>query len=683
MANGRAFLGGLLVVCTSAYGDGIETLPAQQAFSGLLLTPNAQVQDTGSFAFSFAQGQPYRGQISALDTLQFAAGVFAGFEANGRIVTRDYDSNCFTEGCGIRDLSASAKYQLPQWFSPQLNLALGVQDLEGAANNFGAYYAVADYQLQALPLRISAGYGKSDVTLDVLNGPFAGIEYQPLDFMQLLAEHDGGGTNAAFKLFTPEGLLPFGMQLSGGYQLYSSHASQQDMWQASLSVPLLGVTQAQSLPPTLALADKLALQQQHADAATIDSVMQALTNEGFINLRVGVHQGQPLFTVENRRYNHNPADGLGVALGIISSYLGEDARAELGASGSGDRFTLVQMINGVPMLAVRTSSECYRAFIASGQRCGDLTFSDDRLPSLLQQVAWRDEMQQTSFGRSQLIVMPMLRHATATEYGVFDYSLAAGINLYTNLWQGVAVDLRYTIPIASSDDYDDGLWRNAKHQSELDRALLHQAFRLNGRITTQFSAGLIRSDYLGGLNESRWTSATGRHAIGWEASYFEHQDLNTERQTLLGRYSLQVPEWSWQLGLEAGEYWRGDQGVTVTSTHWLGDVALRASYLVSQAQGSDDREQFLTLSINIPLTWWRDMKPRYLQLRGTDQFTHSVQTRIGESHNNLNTGLGNRVALQHDLTRQYYQRDRFGLAYYQQQQTRLRNAYLRYIDSAL
>lgn len=54
---------------------------------------------------------------------------------------------------------------------------------------------------------------------------------------------------------------------------------------------------------------------------------------------------------------------------------------------------------------------------------------------------------------------------------------------------------------------------------------------------------------------------------------------------------------------------------------------------------------------------------------------------MGETHNNLNAGSGGTVPFQHNWPREYQNRGRFGEVYYQNQTTRLRNAYLRWIDS--
>ncbi|MFA0698308.1 hypothetical protein AB4585_26730, partial [Vibrio sp. 10N.222.49.C9] len=98
-------------------------------------------------------------------------------------------------------------------------------------------------------------------------------------------------------------------------------------------------------------------------------------------------------------------------------------------------------------------------------------------------------------------------------YGFFDYSIGLGTNLYTPLWKGAAVDVRHILPIANSDDYDDGYYESDALESEIDRALVHQAFRLPANTMTLFSAGLIRSDYYGGQNETQWYSTSGMHNL--------------------------------------------------------------------------------------------------------------------------------------------------------------------------
>jgi len=190
------------------------------------------------------------------------------------------------------------------------------------------------------------------------------------------------------------------------------------------------------------------------------------------------------------------------------------------------------------------------------------------------------------------------------------------------------------------------------------------------------------------MNESQWTSETGRHSLSFELSEFRYKDeyneqgaLMPNRETLLGNYQVSIPEWDWQVKATAGKFRKGDTGFKLTTSHWLGDVRIDATYQNSIEESATESEQFVTLGIAVPLTLWRDMSPGYVQLRGIDQFTYTLQTRVGETHNNLGTGLGADIGLQHNLSRQYNNRDRLSVLYLEQNEQRLRNAYLRYLHA--
>jgi len=677
----------------------VDNLLSTQSFTGALLTPNAQVIDYGDFSLLYGQGVPYQNHIADLDNLFFAAGFAPGFEAGGRIVTQTYSCNMFTEsGCGIRDLSASAKFQLPFVYDyTGFNVAIGGQDIGGAANNFATYYAVADYEFDAVPMRFTAGYGKSDMTMGIMDGPFGSIELQPLPFVQLVGEYDSTEFNGAVKVFTPEDLLPYGAQVALQYQVYTGHQStnankeNESMWALNASMPFMnynfGQANAYAKDKTLALSDTIHIAQAQSSSASLTELKKALVDEGFINVQLGSKDAKIMVSLENRRYNHNQMDGVGVALGIISSHLGSDIYNDLGIEAGNQEFELFTLVNDIPMMRVSTSAVCYREFVKTGEACADLKFSTYMLTETIKEGNWLEHNNESDFGRTQIILAPALQHSVATEFGVLDYSLALATNVYTTLWTGAAVDVRHLLPVANSDDFDDGeLWGDNNYESEIDRILIHQTFRLPFDLTNQFSAGVIAADYQGFMNETSWTSPEGRHSFNFQISQFGYtQERNNsgvymdDRNTTLSSYTLSVPEFSWQGTIEGGDYWGGDSGFKITSAHWLGDAKLEATYQSTTALNADEAEEFISLSVSIPLTLWRDMKPGYVQLRGTDQFTYALQTRIGESHNNLNTGMGSSINLQHSLARQYYNDDRMSPGYFKENVYRLRNAYLKYL----
>ena len=691
--TGIAALSLPLLVSTSLTAQELATLPSNQSFTGLTFTPNAQSLNYGDFSFTYAQGLPFRTAVQDLDSLKFSFGMFDGLEAHGRIVTDDYTSNCFYDCGDTRDLSMSFKYQVPNfWGSENLDFALGIQDLGGSANQFSTKYAVADYSFDFAPVRISAGYGLSDIGLGVMDGPFGGIEYQPLSFLQVSGEYDAVEFNSSVKLFTPQGTLPYDVTASLSYQLYSGHnTDEQNIWNAALSVPLVtGYTRSRDYSRNnLTLMEKLSLEQNKAKEASISALVSALRNEGFVNIQIGLLNQTTVVALENRRYNHNQVDGLGVAMGIISSHLGQNAVSEVG--GDSERIELFMLANQKPVVSVQANSTCYQSFINGSAACEDIKFTTRDLAEKLELVNWKTERVNSGALDSQLVFSPMVRHAVATEFGVYDYSFAMSSNLYTYLWSGAAVDVRHILPLAETDDYEKwGYFEDSAYENDIERAMLHQFFRLPYvDIANQVSVGLAKTDYIGARSESTWFSQSGAHALSLEMSYFQHVDEKDEngyetldRQTSLARYTFSMPEWDWQFNATAGEFWRGDVGAKLTTSHWFEDIEVSATYQVTKYKDTDE-EQFVAVSVKLPLTPWRDMSPGLLQVRGNEAYDFNVMTRVGNDVNFLSDGQGDELIMDNSMLRRYFNRGRYGSDYFEENKIRLRNAYLRYLSTQL
>lgn len=671
----------------------LQDLPSNQSFTGVIYTPNAQTLEYGLFRFTFAQGLPAEGVVQASDSLNFSLGLLEGLEAHGRIITTNYSANCFVDGCGIRDLSMSFKYQIPNyWSTDNFNIAVGVEDFGGELSYFDAYYGVADYTLEDIPLRLSIGYGKSDNVLGALDGVFGSIEYQPFDFVQFTGEYDSAEFNSSVKFFTPESLLPYDMTASLSYQVYSDHdTDDQAIWNAALSVPLItNYTRSRDYARgNGSLMERLALEQGKANNASISALINTLRNEGFVNIQIGTLNKSVVVSLENRRYNHNQADGLGVALGIVSSHFGQNAAQDIGAAS--DQFELVMLANQKPVVSVLSNSNCYQSFVNGSASCDDIQFITRDLSERLDMVDWKTERVNSGTLDSQIVFSPMVRHGVATEYGVYDYSFAMSSNLYTYLWSGAAIDVRHILPLAESDDFEEGgYFEDSVYENEIERAMVHQFFRLPYvDIANQVSLGLVKSDYIGARSESAWFSQSGNHWLGLEMSYFQHQDekdkngyANPDRQTFLTRYTFSMPEWDWQFNATAGEFWKGDVGAKFTTSHWFEDIEVSASYQVTKFNDTDE-EQFVTVSVKLPLTPWRDMSPSVIQVRGNEAYDFNVTTRVGNDYNYLAAGQGDELVMDNSMLRRYFNRGRYGQEYFEQNRQRIRNAYLRYLGTQL
>nr|WP_086938028.1 YjbH domain-containing protein [Thaumasiovibrio occultus] len=688
-------LASLLAFATQA---NVDTFLSNQSYTGLVFTPNAQTTPFGTLAYSFGHGVPTDeedlryGEVGDVDNWLFNGGMTHWAEATGRIVTETYDVNLYQEPGGIRDLSISLKFNVPiikQYTG--VDLAFGFQDIEGAANNYETQFVVADTEFvlseKGFPgaIRVSAGYGKSTLTGGIMEGAFGGFEWQPIEGIQLVAEHDSTEVNTAIRVVTPDGFLPAGAKLGAQYVPWTGHGETTDIWNLNASVPAFGMQLTHTpidVNTKISLEDKLDIALTQYKDPTISDLVNALVNEGFIDVQVGQKQSDHddvlIVRLENRRYFHNQIDGLGVAMGIIAS-LGP---LKLSDGEQPSEFEVVMHVNGLPVISAQTEYACYREYLATDISCSDLQFSTQGLNKELTASQWYNAAANGGLGKAQLIFSPSIYYGLATEYGFFDYSLALSSNLYFPLWKGAAVDVRHLLPLSNSDDYDEGgRFSSDLHENEVDRILLHQTFTTDFNLRTQFSAGRMYGDYTGVLNESVWFSPKGYHNLGFQIARLEPDTRYTDDgkyrddiEPLLYYYSLHVPEYAWELQGEYGEFWSGDEGFSVTSRHWLGDVQLAARYL------NTEDEEYMSLAFQLPITPWREMKPDVVQVRGIDQFEFMVQTRINNDINYLNYGLGNSILLQNNLKRRYNNRGRQGVNYYYENAQRLRNAYLRYLE---
>ena len=690
-------LGGLPALAAETFQHSL----AQEPYTGLLKTPNAQVADYGLAQFDFSN--PIERNASYIDGYNYMAtvGLFPGLEVTGRIAAQNNNRNCYTEGCGIRDLSASAKYQLPFIPADWFDAAIGARDLGGAANNFQAYYGVISKQWWQL--RFSAGVGKSESRLGQLNGPFGGVEWQPLDWLQFLAEYDANSVNLGAKLFTPQQWSPAGWQAYTSVQAYQQeNHTERDYWfGVGVKVPLwLGSKNTlaaqpvrQVTPEQLATINKQeATSTDTYTASTLSAPIsvpvkneaarlvahnpeisdsQPLENElkqaGFENIQVAIINQQLIVALENNRYNWNELDGLGIALGLMANRAPDQVQD----------LQLILLNQKLPVLSVSGSRACTKVYLQQSGHCDSgkplFDVSTRNLDQQLAKLKSQPQANSSSF-RPRLVVAPAIRSNVATEYGVLDYSVALSSNLQVPMWQGAMFDVRHFAPLSNSDDFDEGkIWANNRYESDIDRVLIHQAFWLPADLFTKFSAGRMLSDYEGVQNESRWESATGAHRFKLETAWFENDKTNHTAKPVLGSYRYYRDDWDWAGELTVGQFWDGDKGYKLVSKHWFGDTEIRLFL-------RDTDQKIAGIEFAIPLTFRQDMKPtRFGQIRGTEQFAYGVETLVANNHNRLTNGIGVTPSLTHNVDQVYFNRDRLSPAYVESHLSRLREAYQKYV----
>ena len=111
----------------------------------------------------------------------------------------------------------------------------------------------------------------------------------------------------------------------------------------------------------------------------------------------------------------------------------------------------------------------------------------------------------------------------------------------------------------------------------------------------------------------------------------------------------------------AGEYWHGDKGFTLKSSHWFGNTQINVQYKHTRFDEIDggDKEDFVSIGFAIPLNFGKSMNPQYgFQVKGIEQWNYGVETSLAEK-NSIKSGFGIEPALYHNLNQAYFNRDRF------------------------
>ena len=513
---------------------------------------------------------------------------------------------------------------------------------------------------------------------DYLNGVFTGIEWQLVDWLQLVADYDGTGINSGIKLFLPEGFLPWEMKLSSNIQFFSSSDTPNrdnmtlglqvtmPMWQSKSSMKRrveevslknnISEQEVHSKSPTLVLnrsenikESNLYLKNNRNKSPEVKPALlkQQISNtfihKGFENIQITQVADILYLSFENNIYNQNEVEALSVAFSLISSrYDG--------------RFKVFLLNNKLPVLLAEGKSEHWHNYIGGKSISPNINFVTNGVKAAYSSVLWSGEVAASGSWLPRVNFSPNLRSTIGTEWGVFDYSLALGTNLTIDLWQGAVFDIRHLLPVLASDDAGKYKRPVEKHRNEIDRILIHQAFQLPFNLFSQFSGGLLYSKYRGVLNETQWQSSSGKHKVSFKVGEFTHRDTKFKASPKLAYYRLQMPSLNWNIELHTGEYFRGDRGFGISSKHWFDNFSLSVNY-------NNTDEEFAGLSLSFPLGMSKSMKPKYVQITGTDEWSFNQKTRISGNANYLSPNSVWQPSLQHDISRGYMNRDRLSREY--------------------
>jgi hypothetical protein len=699
----------------------VETNLATGGYTGLGLTPNAHLLGWGQLGLAYDRQLPGALDPSGHNFL-LGIGLLPNLEVTGRLATNTMHSNCFTEGCGLRDLSASAKVGIALDAQNRFRIAAGITDVGGAATNFRSLYGVVTYSQETL--EFSGGFARRRDSGGVrakspLDGVFGSAAWQPLPWVRGHVEYTDGDAWAGVRLFAPGAWLPRGWSAHVGAnaRLTDTRVTNRAWLSAGLTIPLYRVpesraaTQVQPQPVAVAPAPATAAPaplpraaaplapaappvpapSREVTDADLEALARALRDRGLEDIWVGrMPDGSIAVRANNATYNWNTVDALGAALGATARTLG----------GQRAPYRLALTQRQVPIVAVTGQTDCLRQWIeqpaatcAGGELSTPGTLSVD---ALQQGAAWVVRGLQPSWKTLRVQLSPVLRANVGTEVGAFDYSAGVNVGFSQPLWAGATADWRVQAEVAHSDDYGpDGVFHRRRVLPGTERLALTQTVPLRlGRwldganeadvrnrglsaLTAQATLGRIGHHFDGAHGALRWEPGEGRHRVTAQGGWFRNSRFGLvpseprRAKPLLLAYRYDVSRTRTYLEATAGRFMNNDAGLQLGMRQWFGDVAVQAYVRRTRFSGTGARTQ-AGLELSVPIGPRRDMQPSVVQVTGTPRFAHAVETVVGSGTNPVVFGRG--VLPPAPSIDAVFNSDRASLLYFEDNIGRLRDA---------
>jgi hypothetical protein len=673
---------------------------APGGYLGAINTPVAAVLPLGSFAAAYSNSIPdIRNPLPGIGhfgVVTGGVGLLPGLEAFARLsFSGDVWCNMY-EGCpaGERDLSVSAKYQLPWVFPGNTRLAGGFTDFGGAATNYRSTYVVATSDQG--PLDVSLGYAKRYTPKALLNGVFANSVLRLTDRLSAQLEADSQEFRAGLAFTVP---VTGDADLTVGYSRKLTEYSGQQSSQLSAALvlhldrarnatlkqypPALAATTAPASPMPAVPAvpvNRLAAANHSAPlpaAAQLPApnaraaLAEAFAGAGFQHVRVGLSTTAAGVTVlavqlEPVAWRHSRLVAVGQALKTWLTYAASNGGNSPGALAS-DELALILTQRGQPVLLARTNVACATAFRNGSDQCAQGQ-AIQLLPVNAAFAASPDApITNSQWFRPQFEIGLNLRMTVGTEYGLFDYSSALEVGAEIPLAQGWTVQGTASTPVFNTGSFDEGrIFSDQRHKkTQMEQAFVSYWAPL-GPLAAQASLGFLNPTERGGQLDAIWLSDDGRLRAHAMSGLYSNIDTpaTPAQQSVIGalRYSL-IPG-RWQMDMTAGQFHNQDTGWRVTSAHLFGDAMFKLFYRQSGRTdtGSMPKTNFAGFEVSVPLGPQRALELGPVTVRGRDRWRTGLETKVGATDNYLTPGYGFVPQVRHGLTTDVTDYDRAGLA---------------------
>lgn len=646
-------------------------------YTGTAVAPSTTVIQAGDALFSYDLTMP--GSLNSKgSTSQIGLGLHSGIELVGRLATNDKRCNMFlANACPantIRDFSASLKWALPiDWLNKNnAHIAVGATDIGGSASYFKSYYAVASKEMG--PFEVSIGQGKGMGNYALLHGTFGSLSYRPANWLDLNVQKVGSNSWAVATLQSGVQNTQANVYLTLNQRLTDTPVTEKQWVGVGVSIPLdrnssgKKILQQNSTKQTY--SNKLIANLRPED------LYEILQNNGFYKPLISVKKNEIHLEIENTAYAWNTVDAVGVALGVLASTHGQVDEQQ---------FELVVTSRGIAQVVVKGNVPCLKAWLETGEFCSILSirsglqnaknnydFKETTISQLLGIANW-------SF-RPELVISPTLVSSIGSEYGSFDMDGGVNINVVVPLWTGATIETNQVKPIGVGTRAFErgGVFYANRLKPATTRTLLHQLVNLPS-IGTQarLSLGTAYTTWDGRQIETSTQSDDGRHRLGLTAGNFKNVSLpvnNIKSYELVTYRFSHDDQMSTVSELTTGKYWAGDKGWSIGQRFWHGDTAINVYLRRTRMTDSAPLVSFAGLQFSIPITPRENKGMQHLALRGTNQWSYTLESRVFDRENLLTGGYGE-VPRMGDTLLQTFNRDRNSTRYFESSLMRAQSAF--------
>jgi hypothetical protein len=665
-----------------------------QGFTGLINTPNAQVMQEGLVTLHYnnqfdnsLRKYNYNKKYEFEDNYIAGFGLFSFMEIQGRL----------SEAPGYqRDLSANVKIQSPWHYKYLPDIAIGIQDLGGAANHYDNTYIVIDKSYRFI--RASLGYGHSSSNLKRMDGLFGGIEIKATDWLYLMAENDTKENHVALKMQLPKQWQKyFNLQTLISYNTDDKTTN----FGISLNIPLkhkskeitqVGYVNELKAEREIYNSDlahkkdfakykieqkksynhkwkkKLKLNKIH----TINDFKAQLNKFGFENIAIAKKDDTIYIKAENRIFDHNDLDAIGYILGKL-------AFSELPYK----KYTLILLKNNLQTIVISGKICCIKHYFENASIKNENKLKKhiyiSRYIDLDKDIHFSKKLH-SSFFIPRFEFSLGLPSTIGTEYGVFDYIASLRTNLTMNIYDGGVISMMYEIPFANSDDFNKGgvYYNDTLLKNRIVNALYNQTFHYKNLLTT-FSIGKIKTDYTGISNQTNITSTSGKNSFSFYGGVFKYKNNDIkDKEFYIGTYRYNYSPKNIYLKTSYGKFWAGDIGGKIELMRFFGETSL--SFYYTNTSLNSQKEEMVGITASFPLTTRKLYRANYFQIKGKKDWNYYVSSTVhrNDGTNSLNASYAKLPSSYVNLETEYLNRDRLSKEYILNNLDRLRESYLKY-----